>query len=235
MTPLLIGFGAAGIRAMKHQLIAAPAAMAAIAVGNDIALASLDTLKARHSIHGAWINLPPELHHTKGWRPIFDNNVMSLFETLRPLLSAPRMIVVYAELGTLESGGVAALFARELAAMRIGHQIIANLFKPVTENGAAVTYLADTQLFTLGHCAMSLQIVAEDRLTRSTASAASSAAGDVGFGFADAAAVVMWNEHLERAKLLVEASANQRRTEIGLVAMNGSRVQRESKTVVGIR
>ena len=232
MTPLLIGFGAAGIRAMKHQLIAAPAAMAAIAVGNDIALASLDTLKARHSIHGAWINLPPELRNTKGWRPIFDHNVMGLFETLRPLLSAPRMIVVYAELGTLESGGVAALFARELAAMRIGHQIIANLFKPVTENGAAVTYLADTQLFTLGHCAMSLQIVAEDRLTRY---GASGGMADAGFGFADAAAVVMWNEHLERAKLLVEASANQRRTEIGLVAMNGSRVQRESKTVVGIR
>ncbi len=56
-----------------------------------------------------------------------------------------------------------------------------------------------------------------------------------GFGFADAAAVVMWNEHLERAKLLLEASANQRRTEIGLVAMNGTRVQREVKVVVGGR
>jgi len=229
MTPLLIGFGAAGIRAMKHQLIAAPAAMAAIAVGDDASLASLNTLRSRHPIHSAWLKLPAEMHRTKGWRPIFDNNVMGLFETLRPLLQMPRMIAVYAELGTLESGGVAALFARELAAMRIGHQIIANLFKPVTENGAAVTYLADTQLFTLGHCALSLQIVAEDRLTRSGAS------GEAGFGFADAAAVVMWNEHLERAKLLIEASANQRRTEIGRVAINGSRVQREAKTVVGGR
>ncbi len=81
-----------------------------------------------------------------------------------PAADAAQLVALYAELGTLESGGVAALFARELAAMRIGHQIIANLFKPVTENGAAVTYLADTQLFTLGHCAMSLQIVAEDHL-----------------------------------------------------------------------
>lgn len=229
MTPLLIGFGAAGIRAMKHQLIAAPAAMAAIAVGDDPSLASLNTLQGRHPIHSAGLNLPAELHRTKGWRPIFDNNVMGLFETLRPLLSAPRMIAVYAELGTLESGGVAALFARELAAMRIGHQIIANLFKPVTENGAAVTYLADTQLFTLSHCALSLQIVAEDHLTRSGVS------GDAGFGFADAAAVVMWNEHLERSKLLIEASANQRRTEIGLIAMNGLRVPREAKVLLGGR
>lgn len=229
MTPLLIGFGAAGIRAMKHQLIAAPAAVAAIAVGDDTSLASLNTLKGRHPIHSAWLNLPAELRRNKGWRPIFDNNVMGLFETLRPLLQTPRMIAVYAELGTLESGGVAALFARELAAMRIGHQIIANLFKPVTENGALVTYLADTQLFTLSHCAMSMQIVAEDHLSRSGVS------GDAGFGFADAAAVVMWNEHLERAKLLIEASANQRRTEIGLVAINGLRVPREAKLVVGGR
>jgi len=71
--------------------------------------------------------------------------------------------------------------------------------------------------------------VAEDRLTRSGAS------GEAGFGFADAAAVVMWNEHLERAKLLIEASANQRRTEIGLVAMNGLRVAREAKLVAGGR
>ncbi len=228
MTPLLMGFGAAGIRAMKHQLIAAAAPMAAIAVGDDVSLASLNALKSRHPLHCAWLNLPAELHKTRGWRPIFDNNVLGLFETLRPLLLTPRMIAVYAELGTLESGGVAALFAREIAAMRLGHQLIANLFKPVTDNGARVTYLADTQLFSLSHCAMSLQIVAEDYLTRSTGAGG-------GFGFADAAAVVMWNEHLERAKLLLEASANQRRTEIGLVAMNGTRVQREAKVVVNGR
>jgi len=225
MTPLLMGFGAAGIRAMKHQLIAAPAATAAIAVGDDVALASLGTLKGRHPIHSAWFNLPADLRQTKGWRPIFEHNTLGLFQTLRPLLAAPRLIALYAELGTLDSGGVAALFAREIAALHLGHQIVANLFKPVIGNGADVTYLADTQLFTLGHCAMSLQIVAEDHLTRH---------GEAGgFGFADAAAVVMWNEHLERAKLLVEAAANQRRTEIGLVSMNGARVRREAKAATG--
>ena len=50
MTPLLMGFGAAGIRAMKHQLIAAAAPMAAIAVGDDVSLASLNALKSRHPL-----------------------------------------------------------------------------------------------------------------------------------------------------------------------------------------
>jgi hypothetical protein len=225
MTPLLIGFGAVGIRAMKHQLSAASAATAAVAVGDDAALASLGTLKSRHPIHRAWLKLPADLGQTKGWRPIFEHNVLGLYQTLRPLLSAPRLIGLYAELGALESGGTAALFAREIAEMRLGHQVIANLFKPVTGNGAAVTYLADTQLFTLSHYALSLQIVAEDHLTRQ---------GEAGgFSFADATAVMMWNEHLERAGLLVEAAANQRRTEIGLVAINGSRVRREAKAMAG--
>ena len=228
MTPLLIGFGATGIRAMKHQLIAATGSITAIAVGDEAAVATLGALQSRHTLHSVRLQVPAELYRTRGWRPIFDHNVLGLFATLRPLLLTPRMVALYAELGTLESGGAAALFAREITGMRLGHQIIANLFKPVTENGAQVTYLADTQLFTLGHCAMSMQIVAEDHLMRSSVTSA-------GFGFADAAAVVMWNEHLERAQLLLEASANQRRTEIGLVAMNGTRVQREVKVVVGGR
>jgi hypothetical protein len=41
--------------------------------------------------------------------------------------------------------------------------------------------------------------------------------------------VVLWNEHLERASLLLDATANQRRTEIGLVAMNGERIKRSGK------
>ena len=225
MTPLLMGFGSAGIRAMKHQLIAAPAATAAIAVGDDTALATLSALRERHPLHFVRLKLAPDLGRTKGWRAGFEREVMDLFGRLRLQLLTPQMIALYAELGTLESGGVAALFAREVSGLRIGHQIVANLFKPVAANGAAVTYLADTQLFALGHCAMSMQIVAEDHLSRS----------GTGFGFADAAAVVMWNEHLERARLLLEAGANQRRTEIGLVAMNGTRVQREAKVLVGGR
>ncbi len=227
MTPLLMGFGAAGIRAMKHQLAAAPSATAGIAVGDDAALASLNALKSRHPLHGAWLNLPADLCKNQGWRAIFDHNVMSLFETLRPLLTAPRMISIYAELGTLESGGVAALFARDIAALGLGHKLIANLFRPVVRNGAEVTYLADTQLFTLSHCAMSLQVVTEDHLGRQDRGSE--------FDFADVAAVVMWSEHLERSKLLVEAAANQRRTEIGLVAMNGARVSREARVAVNAR
>lgn len=225
MTPLLIGFGAAGVRAMKHQLVAAQEGTAAIAIGDDAALTSLEALKGRHVLHCARMTPIPDPALGPGWRQAFEQQALGLFGALRPLLLAPRMIALYAELGTLDSGGVAALFARELTALRVGHQLVANLFKPVTANGAAVTYLADTQLFTLGHCAMSLQIVAEDHLSRSGS----------GFGFTDAAAVVMWNEHLQRAALLLEAGANQRRTEIGLVAMNGARVQREAKVVVGGR
>ncbi|HWY24799.1 MAG TPA: hypothetical protein VNX47_07760 [Nevskia sp.] len=219
MTPLLIGFGDAGIRAMKHQLVAARGETAAIAVGDDEAVGLLSPLRGRHPIHSAWLSLPHGLVSTRGWRMIFERTVLGLFETLRPLLQQPRMIVLYAELGALESGGTAALFAREITRMHKGHQLIANLMKPVPFNGAELTYLADVQLFTLGHCAMSMQIVAQER---------PGAAGK-GFGYADAAAVVMWNEHLERAQLLLEATANQRRTEIGLVAMNGERVRRESK------
>src|SRR5581483_2469710 len=100
-----------------------------------------------------------------------------------------------------------------------GHQLIANLMKPVPFNGAEITYLADTQLFTIGHCAMSMQIVAQEQ---------PGAAGK-GFGYADAAAVMLWNEHLERAQMLLDVSANQRRTEIGLVAINGERVERKIK------
>lgn len=216
MTPLLIGCGAAGIRAMKHQLVAARGEMAAIAVGDDEAVSTLSALRARHPIHSGWLSLPHGLVSTRGWRMIFERTVLGLFETLRPLLQQPRMIVLYAELGQLESGGVAALFAREITRLHKGHQIVANLLKPVPFNGAEITYLADLQLFTIGHCAMSLQIVAQER---------PSTAGK-GFGYADAAAVVMWNEHLERAQLLLDATANQRRTEIGLVSMNGERIKK---------
>ncbi len=219
MTPLLIGFGAAGIRAMKHQLVAARSEMAAIAVGDDEATAQLSALRGRHPIHSAWLSLPHGLNATRGWRMIFERTVLGLFETLRPLLQQPRMIVVYAELGALESGGVAAVFAREITRMHKGHQLIANLMKPVPFNGAELTYLADTQLFTIGHCAMSIQMVAQEQ---------PSAAGR-SFGYADAAAVMLWNEHLERAQLLLDVSANQRRTEIGLVAINGERVERKVK------
>jgi hypothetical protein len=216
MTPLLIGCGAAGIRAMKHQLVAARGDTAAIAVGDDEAVATLHALRSRHSIHSAWLSLPPGLKDTRGWRMIFERTVLGLFETLRPLLQQPRMIVLYAELGSLDSGGVAALFAREITRLHKGHQLIANLMRPVPFNGTKLTYQADTQLFSIGHCAMSMQIVAQER---------PSAAAN-GFGYADAAAVVMWNEHLERAQLLLDASANQRRTEIGLVAINGERVKK---------
>lgn len=218
MTPLLIGCGAAGIRAMKHQLVAARGETAAIAVGDDEAVSTLSALRGRHPIHAAWLSLPHGLVSTSGWRMIFERTVLGLFETLRPLLQQPRMIVLYAELGALESGGVAALFAREITRLHKGHQIVANLLKPVPFNGAEITYLADLQLFTIGHCAMSMQIVAQERLT-------ANAAGK-GFGYADAAAVVMWNEHLERAQLLLDATANQRRTEIGLVSMNGERIKK---------
>jgi hypothetical protein len=216
MTPLLIGCGAAGIRAMKHQLVAARGEIAAIAVGDDEAIATLHALRPRHSIHSAWLNLPAAIKATRGWRMIFERTVLGLFETLRPPLQQSRMVVLYAELGALESGGVAALFAREITRMHKGHQLIANLMKPVPFNGAKLTYQADVQLFTIGHCAMSMQIVAQER---------PSAAGK-GFGYADAAAVVMWNEHLERARLLLDATANQRRTEIGLVSINGERVKK---------
>jgi hypothetical protein len=218
MTPLLIGFGAAGIRAMKHQLVAARGEMPAIAVGDDEAAAQLSALRGRHPIHSACLSLPHGLNATRGWRMIFERTVLGLFETLRPLLQRPRMIVIYAELGALDSGGVAAVFAREITRMHKGHQLIANLMKPVPFNGAELTYLADTQLFTISHCAMSMQIVAQEQPS----------AGK-GFGYADAAAVVLWNEHLERAQLLLDVSANQRRTEIGLVAINGERVERNVK------
>src|SRR5438309_1651795 len=125
------------------------------------------------------------------------------------------MVAVHAELGPLDSGGVAALFARELKAMNAGHQIVANLMKPLPAGGMSTSFLADVQLFMLSHCALSMQIVAEDT---------SSHSNRAGFGYADAAAVVMWNEHMERAELLLQAGANQRRTEIGLVAMNGVRM-----------
>lgn len=216
MTPLLMGFGAAGIRAMKHQLVAARSATAAIAVGDDEALASLAALRGRHSIHGVGLSLPHGLETTRGWRNIFERTTLGLFATLRPLLQQPRMVALYAELGTLDSGGVAALFARELKALGAGHQIVANLLKPVPAPGDTVSgFLADVQLFMLGHCALSLQIVTCD---------GSSQTGRGTFGYADAAAVVMWNEHLERAGVLLQAGANQRRTEIGLIAMNGQRV-----------
>jgi hypothetical protein len=215
MKPLLIGCGSAGIRAMKHQLVAARGETAAIAVGDDEAVATLSALRGRHPIHAAWLSLPHGLNGTRGWRMIFERTVLGLFETLRPLLQQPRLIALYAELGALESGGVAALFAREITRLHKGHQLIANLMKPVPFNGAELTYLADTQLFTLGHCALSMQIVAQERPGSAK-----------GFGYADAAAVVMWNEHLERAQLLLEATANQRRTEIGLVAINGERVRK---------
>jgi len=120
--------------------------MAAIAVGDDVSLASLNALKTA-SAALRLAQCAGRIAQDPGLAADFDNNVLGLFETLRPLLLTPRMIAVYAELGTLESGGVAALFAREIppCAWASAHR------QPVQAGDrqrAKVTYLADTQLFT---------------------------------------------------------------------------------------
>ena len=58
MTPLLIGCGAAGIRAMKHQLIAASEPLVAIAVGDEASVATLGALQGRHTLHSVRLQVP---------------------------------------------------------------------------------------------------------------------------------------------------------------------------------